>query len=107
MDFRPGGAWHVVHRDADGNEFGFRGEFRDIVPPERIARTFEFEGMPGHVAFETVNFEELDQNRGRTRITVTSVFESTEDRDGMLKSGMEQGASESYDRLADYLRTMA
>jgi uncharacterized protein YndB with AHSA1/START domain len=130
MDFRPGGAWHVVHRDAQGNEFGFRGEFRDIVPPERIARTFEFEGMPGHISLETVSFEEFSQTQTqtetqtqtqtetgsqararahglRTRITVTSVFASVEDRDGMLQSGMERGASETFDRLAEYLRTMA
>jgi uncharacterized protein YndB with AHSA1/START domain len=104
MDFRPGGAWHMVHRDKDGNEFGFRGEYRDIVRPQRIVWTFEFEGMPGHISVETMNFEDLD---GGTRITGTSIFDSVEDRDGMIQSGMEQGAAESYDRLDEYLRTMA
>jgi uncharacterized protein YndB with AHSA1/START domain len=95
LDFRPGGAWRFVERAADGNEFGFRGEYREIVRPERIVWTFEFEGMPGHVSVETISFEELNQG-SRTRITSTSVFDSVEDRDGMLQSGMEQGASDWY-----------
>lgn len=44
MDFRPGGAWRFVLRRPDGNQYGFRGEFREIKPPERIVWTFEFEG---------------------------------------------------------------
>lgn len=106
IDFRPGGTWRFVERDANGNEFGFHGEIRDIAPPERIVQTFEFEGMPGHVSVETMVLDDLDQGR-RTRVTVTSRFDSVEDRDGMLQSGMEQGASESYDRLAEYLRVLA
>jgi uncharacterized protein YndB with AHSA1/START domain len=104
MDFRPGGAWRFVERAADGNDYGFRGQYRDIVRPERIVWTFEFEGMPGHVSVETMIFDDLG---GRTRITGTAVFDSVEDRDGMIQSGMEQGAAESYDRLGDYLRTLA
>ena len=69
MDFRPGGNWRFVSRDADGNEFGFKGEIREVVPPERIVQTFEFEGMPGHISVETLRLEDLG---GRTRITVTS-----------------------------------
>jgi uncharacterized protein YndB with AHSA1/START domain len=108
LDFRPGGTWRFVERDASGNEWGFRGEYRDIVRPERVVQTFEFEGMPGHISVETMVLEDLVQNHGRkTRMTVTSVFDSVEDRDGMLQSGMEKGASESYDRLADYLKTLA
>lgn len=103
-DFRPGGAWRMVHRGAEGNEFGFRGEYREIVRPERIVRTFEFEGMPGHVSVETLTFTEHD---GKTTLTEISLFESKEDRDGMLASGMEGGANESMDRLAEYLGTMA
>src|SRR5437763_14116628 len=96
VDFRPGGAWRIVERGADGNEYGFHGEVREIIPPERIVQTFEFEGMPGHVSVETMRLEDLG---GRTRIVVTSRFDSVEDRDGMLQSGMEKGAGESYDRL--------
>ncbi len=110
LDFRPGGAWRFVEHSADGNDYGFHGEYRDIVRPERIVWTFEFEGLPGHICVETMVFEDLVQDQGqnrRTRITGTTVFDSLEDRDGMVQSGMAQGASESYERLADYLRTIA
>ena len=103
MDFRPGGAWRFVQRTADGQEYGFRGVYREIVPPERIVQTFEFDGMPGHISVETLTFEERD---GQTTLTSTSVFQSMEDRDGMLQSGMEAGAAETLDRLAEYLGTM-
>jgi uncharacterized protein YndB with AHSA1/START domain len=63
--------------------------------------TFEFEGMPGHVVVDTATFEERG---GKTKVTVTSRFESVEDRDGMLKTGMEEGAAETWDRLADLLK---
>jgi uncharacterized protein YndB with AHSA1/START domain len=104
MDFRPGGAWRFVERAADGSEYGFRGEYRDIVRPERIAWTFEFEGAPGHIVVETMTFEDLG---GRTRLIGTSVFDTVEDRDQMYNSGMARGASEAYDRLDVVLRTLA
>lgn len=104
MDFRPGGKWRFVERDKNGQEWGFRGEVREIVKPERIVQTFEFEGMPGHVSVETMRLEDIG---GRTRVTVTSVFASVEDRDGMIQSGMEKGAGESYDRLEAYLQGLA
>jgi uncharacterized protein YndB with AHSA1/START domain len=104
LDFRPGGAWRMVERDANGDEYAFRGEVREVARPERIVQTFEWEGLPGHISLETVQFEDLG---GRTRVVATSVFDSVEDRDGMLQSGMEQGAGESYDRLEAYLRTLA
>ena len=100
MDVRPGGAWRFVQRDPEGNEYGFRGEYREIVPPERLVYTFEFEGMPGHIVVETVTFEEHD---GKTTVSSTSLFMSVEDRDGMVESGMESGATESWDRLAELL----
>jgi uncharacterized protein YndB with AHSA1/START domain len=102
MDFRPGGQWRFVERHADG-EHGFRGEFREIVRPERIVQTFEYEGAPGQISEETLTFEERD---GKTTLTSRSVFASVEDRDAMLQSGMEEGAGETMDRLADYLETM-
>ena len=101
MDVRPGGLWRFVQRGPDGNEYAFKGEYREIVPPERLVYTFEFEGMPGHVILETVTFEEHD---GKTKLTDRSLFQSGEDRDGMLSSGMEQGAAETMDRLAVLLR---
>jgi uncharacterized protein YndB with AHSA1/START domain len=103
MDVRPGGAWRFVQRDPEGNEYGFRGEYREVVPPERLVYTFEFEGMPGHILVETITFEEHD---GKTRLTTTSLFTSVEDRDGMLESGMESGAIESWDRLAELLESL-
>jgi uncharacterized protein YndB with AHSA1/START domain len=103
MDFRPGGAWRIVHRGADGTEHGFRGEFREIVRPERIVWTFEYEGMPGHVSVDTLTLQERD---GKTSLTATSVFDSVEDRDGMLQSGMQEGAAETWDRLAEYLELL-
>src|SRR5712692_9827489 len=65
MDVRPGGVWRVVQRDSEGNEYAFNGVYREVVPPERIVRTFEFEGMPGHVLVETTTLEEHD---GKTRL---------------------------------------
>jgi uncharacterized protein YndB with AHSA1/START domain len=100
LDFRPGGKWRIVHRAEGEEDQGFRGEFRDIVRPERIVWTFEWEGMPGHISVDTLTLEEHD---GKTTITATSVFDSVEDRDGMLQSGMESGAAETYDRLDEYL----
>ncbi|MBA3552883.1 MAG: SRPBCC family protein [Actinobacteria bacterium] len=103
MDFRPGGTWRIVHRGPEGEIPAFRGEFREIVRPERLVWTFEWEGMPGHISVETVTFEEHD---GKTTITGTSVFDSAEDRDGMLQSGMEEGAAKTYDRLDEYLEVL-
>lgn len=103
LDFRPGGKWRFVQKSPTGEEWGFRGEFREIERPERIVWTFEFEGMPGHISVDTVTFVE---ENGRTTLTATSMFDSKEDRDGMLQSGMEAGANETWDRLAEYLATI-
>ena len=100
LDFRPGGAWRFVQRGSDGEEHAFRGEFREIVPPERIVWTFEYEGMPGHVSVETLTLEDIG---GKTLLTARAVYDSVEDRDAMLQSGMEEGAAETWDRLAAYL----
>jgi uncharacterized protein YndB with AHSA1/START domain len=104
VDLRPGGAWRFVMRKSGGQEYGFRGVYREVVPPERLVFTFEFEGMPGHVAVETLTFTE---EGGKTRLTSTMLFDTVADRDGMLQSGMEEGAAETMDRLAQYLETLA
>lgn len=96
MDVRPGGAWRFVQRAPDGSEYGFRGEFREIAPPERLVQTFEFEGMPGHVILQTMTFAEQD---GKTTLTTHERYASQEDRDGMLAAGMEGGMNETYARL--------
>ena len=104
LELRPGGQYRFLNVAADGTEFAFRGEFREIVPPERIVWTFEFEGMPGHICLDTVV---LTEENGQTTLTATSLFDNKEDRDGMLSTDMEEGASESYDRLAELLLELA
>jgi uncharacterized protein YndB with AHSA1/START domain len=104
MDVRPGGSWRFVIRNSDGSETGFRGTYREITPPERVVQTFEWEGMPGYVSVETATFEDLGD---RTKVTTTSLFHTTEERDGMLESGMERGMNESYARLDDLLLRLA
>ncbi|MGH7675152.1 MAG: SRPBCC family protein [Gemmatimonadales bacterium] len=103
MDFRPGGAWRYVQRGPDGTEYAFRGEFREIVPPERIVWTFEFEGAPGNIAIETMT---LIERGGQTILTTRSLAPSREARDAVLQSGMEKGAAETWDRLAEYVATL-
>ena len=100
FDLQPGGAWRFVQRTPDGSEHGFRGEFREIEPPTRLVQTFEWEGMPGHISVGTTTLEEVD---GKTKITDHSHFANVEDRDGMLASGMEGGANESWDQLGELL----
>lgn len=104
MCVRPGGAWRFVQRAPDGNEYIFKGVYRGILRPDWLAYTFEFEGMPGHVMLETVAFEERD---GKTKVTATALFDTAKDRDGMLRSGMEQGAADSWERLAELLLALA
>jgi len=79
---------------------GFRGVNHDVVAPERICATFEYEGFPGHVALQTATFEALGN---KTRLVAHIVFESVMDRDGMVASGMQEGADESMERLAELL----
>jgi uncharacterized protein YndB with AHSA1/START domain len=103
LNVRPGGKWRYVQRSPDGQEFAFRGEYREVSPPDRLVSTFEFEGMPGHIIVDTTTLEEKN---GRTVLTTHSLFASKEDRDGMLASGMEGGAAETLDRLAELLATI-
>ena len=103
LDFRPGGRYRFVEHTPDGGHYAFRGEYREVVAPERIVMTFEYEGAPGHVSEETLVLTEQD---GRTTLTSTSRFTSRSDRDEMLKSGMESGAAASMDQLAALLTTL-
>ncbi|MGC5165990.1 SRPBCC family protein [Luteimicrobium sp. DT211] len=103
-DARSGGSWAYAHRDPQGAEYGFRGTFH-TVSPELVVQTFEFDGYPGHVALESARFEALDG--GRTRVSTRAVYQSVEDRDGMVASGMEGGLTEGYQRLDDLLPTLA
>ncbi len=99
LDFKEGGVWRFIHRDSDGNEYAFNGVYREIVRPERITDTFEFEPAPGHVMTETITFERLPE--GKTRVSGTARYVNIEDLEGMVGSGMESGWAESYDRLAE------
>jgi len=104
LDFRAGGAWRCVQRGPGGSEYGFHGVYREIVPGERLVYTFEFDGAPGHVSVETVEFTERE---GVTTLVNTVVFESRADRDAMLGAGMETGARQTMDRLDEFLDTLA
>ena len=99
-DARDGGTWRYVQKDADGNEYGFHGVFHGTPSPEAIVQTFEFEGVPGHVMLDTTTLEQRD---GRTLMRSVSSFQSVEDRDGMIASGMERGVRDSGDRLEELL----
>ena len=99
IDFRVGGKWRFVEK-VDGAEHAFRGEFREIDPPNGFTWTFEYEPRAGHVLVERYVFTE---DGGRTTVHATSTFDSKEDRDGMLQSGMQEGAEASYRALDKYL----
>lgn len=103
---RNGGSWRYIQKDKEGNEFVFHGVNHEVLEPERTIGTFEFEGLPetGHVILQTAKFEELLGSR--TKLTSQSVFQSVEDRDGMLLSGMEEGVNDSYNRLDELLEKM-
>jgi uncharacterized protein YndB with AHSA1/START domain len=100
---RSGGSYRYIHKDPAGNEYAFRGVNHEVLAPERIIATFEFEGLPekGHVILGTLKFEALPGER--TRLTSQSVFQSVADRDGMVQSGMEMGVNEGYMRLDEVL----
>jgi uncharacterized protein YndB with AHSA1/START domain len=100
LDVREGGEWRFVTDGPDGST-AFRGTYRAIDRPARLEQTFEWEGMPGHIVVETATFEDLGD--GRTKISTRSVFDTTEERDGMLSSGMEIGMGESYEKLDELL----
>ena len=103
IDLRPGGAWRFVWRHADGNEMEMRGVYREIVPPERLVSTESWGGdWP-----ETLNTLVLTEEDGKTTITSTVLYPSKEARDAALKTGMKEGVSLSFDRLAEYLQTLA
>lgn len=104
FELERGGHWRFVEHGPEGAN-GFEGRFREVTPQDRIVQTFEWDGMPGYVVLETADFEDLGD--GRTRVVNTSLFYSTEERDGMLHSGMEQGLNESYAALDRLLSKMA
>jgi uncharacterized protein YndB with AHSA1/START domain len=99
-----GGHWRFVEH-SDHGVHGFEGRFREVTPIERVVQTFEWDGMPGHVIVQTMTLEDLGD--GRTRMVDVSLFHTTEERDGMMHSGMEGGANASYAALDRVLDTLA
>lgn len=93
MEVERGGHWRFVEDSAQGIH-GFEGRYREITPLQRVVSTFEWDGMPGHVSIMTTDFEEVDQEH--TKVTVTSLFHTGEERDGMIGSGMREGLALSY-----------
>ena len=99
-DVRDGGRWRYIHTDAEGNEYGFHGVFHGTPSLGGMVQTFEFEGTPGHVSLDTYTLEEHD---GRTLMRSVSSFQSVEDRDAIVASGMEHGVRDSGERLGELL----
>ena len=97
IDLRVGGAWRFVMVAEGGFEVGFHGEYREIVPNERIVSTEVYEGAPGgEPAVNTVTFIEED---GRTTLTILMQAPSKEVRDAIIETGMEAGLQDALDLL--------
>jgi uncharacterized protein YndB with AHSA1/START domain len=96
IDLRVGGTWRYVMVAHGGFEVAFHGDYREIVPNERIVCTEVYEGMPDGEALTTATFAEAD---GRTTLTMLVEHTSKEDRDAHIDSGMEGGMQEAMDRL--------
>jgi uncharacterized protein YndB with AHSA1/START domain len=102
VDLRVNGTFRFVLRGPDGKEMGMRGVYREIVPPERSVHMESFDDFPGESQVTTV----LVEKGGKTTLTATVLYPSEEVRDAVIKSGMEHGAAESYDKLAELLPTL-
>jgi len=98
-----GGSYRYIHTGPNGMEAGFHGVFHEVTAPERIIQTFEFEGLPerGHVCLETIRFEALPGNR--TRVHYQDIFQSVQDRQGAIDSGMTAGIDDMHERLDDLI----
>lgn len=103
IDLRPGGAWHWVWRKHTGEEMGMTGEYREVVPPERLVNTERW-GDDWPETLHTLVLTEVD---GRTTVTAGVLYPSKEARDRALKTGMNDGWSRSYDRLDALLPSLA
>lgn len=101
MDVWPGGTYRYLNHGPDGDA-PFIGEYREVVPNERLVHTYVFDvdGLRDHVSVVTTTFEDLD---GRTRVVSRTEFPSPEDLAGALEFGMVDGAVETWDRLAEEL----
>ncbi len=104
VDLTVGGAFRFVLRGPDGRDLGMRGVYQEIVPPERSVHIESFDDYPGADSQVTAVFTERE---GRTTLTATVLYPSREVRDAVIRSGMEHGAAESYDKLAELLALAA
>ncbi len=106
MDVRPGGRWRWINHTTGGEDAPFRGEYLEVVPPERVVRTsyFDVPGFDDRPAIETMVLEDLG---ARTKVTARSRFPSIEDLEGALAVGMIHGALDSYDRLSELIAEAA
>jgi len=104
LEVERGGHWRFVEHAPDGTH-GFEGRYREVVPPERLAMTFDWDGNPGHVSVTTITLEDL--GGGRTRVVTKALFHTPEERDGMLEAGMVDGMNESYAALDQVLADLA
>ncbi len=98
IDLRVGGKWRYVMVRPTGLEVGFHGEYREIVPNERLVSTEVYEGMPEAEAVNTLTLTETD---GRTTLEVLVQHKSKEHRDGHVESGMEDGMQDAMDLLEE------
>jgi uncharacterized protein YndB with AHSA1/START domain len=101
VDLRVGGSFRFVLRSPEGAALGMRGVYREIAPPQRSVHIESFDDYPGESQVTTVWVEHGDQ----TTLTATLLYPSRDIRDAVLKSGMEHGAAETYDKLAEMLAT--
>lgn len=102
IDLRVGGRYRYVWRsDADGSEFGFRGQYCEVAVPERVVHTEWIDGGEGGPDAEALCTLVLTEEGGRTTLTHTMRFPTRELRDQALQSGMTEGMGSSYDQLAD------
>jgi len=99
VDLKVGGGFRFVLRGPDGKDMGVRGVYQEITPPARSVHMESFDDYPGESQVTAVFVEE----EGKTTLTATVRYPSKEVRDIVLKSGMEHGAAESYDKLAELL----
>ena len=102
VDFKVGGGFRFVLRGPDGRQMGMRGVYRELAPPERSIHMESFDDYPGESQVTTV----LVEQGGKTTLTATVLAASREARDAVIKSGMEHGAAETYDRLAELLPSL-
>ena len=102
VDLRVGGVWRFVLQGPDGRTMGMRGVYRELAPPDRAVHTESFDDFPGESIVTTV----LTESSGQTTLTATVLYPSKEIRDAVIKSGMEHGAAESYDKMAELLASL-